>query len=49
MIYILIDDAIWEVLNRCNMNIAISNTGLGLDSVVTESGSNWSAGNNTPL
>nr|POE64122.1 abc transporter c family member 10 [Quercus suber] len=38
------DQEIWEVLGKCQLQEALQANGKGLDSLVTESGSNWSMG-----
>nr|POE96161.1 abc transporter c family member 10 [Quercus suber] len=38
------DQEIWEVLGKCQLQEALQENGKGLDSLVVESGSNWSIG-----
>ncbi|KAM4076205.1 hypothetical protein ACJW30_12G045300 [Castanea mollissima] len=38
------DQEIWEVLGKCQLQEALQENGKGLDSLVAESGSNWSMG-----
>ncbi|KAM3682076.1 hypothetical protein ACJW31_12G045200 [Castanea mollissima] len=38
------DQEIWEVLGKCQLREALQENGKGLDSLVAESGSNWSMG-----